>query len=254
MTASASTRGRVLGLGLFTLVLVAVLVGLGLWQLQRRSEKHALIAVLDTRLAAAPVPLPDPRTWASLSPARDEFRRIVLTATFAKAPQARVYASGSAIRPDVSGPGIWAFAPAHLPTGETIAVNRGFVPDLIQQGKPAEIPAPPEGVVQLTGYLRFPETAGALTPAADSGKRLWFVRDPQAMGAALGWGADGSRLAPFYVDLESPVPPGGVPKPGPLQVRLKDDHMQYAITWFGLAAVVALAFLAWLRGQMRKPA
>jgi cytochrome oxidase assembly protein ShyY1 len=53
-------------------------------------------------------------------------------------------------------------------------------------------------------------------------------------------------VAPFYVDLEQ-VPPGGIPKPGPLQVHLKDDHLQYAITWFALAAAVVIAFLAWWR-------
>jgi cytochrome oxidase assembly protein ShyY1 len=54
-------------------------------------------------------------------------------------------------------------------------------------------------------------------------------------------------VAPFYIDLESPVPPSGVPKPGPLEVRLKDDHLQYAITWFGLAAAVLGAFGVWIR-------
>ena len=49
---------RRLGFSLFTLAMVAVLIGLGLWQLQRRAEKHALIAALDERLAKAPVPLP----------------------------------------------------------------------------------------------------------------------------------------------------------------------------------------------------
>ena len=70
------------------------------------------------------------------------------------------------------------------------------------------------------------------------------------MSQALGW-ADPQRMAPFYIDLESPVPPGGVPKPGPLQVSLKNDHLQYAITWFLLAAAVTMAFGFWLRGARR---
>jgi cytochrome oxidase assembly protein ShyY1 len=99
--------------------------------------------------------------------------------------------------------------------------------------------------VTLTGYLRFPETAGTLTPHDDVSKRLWFNRDQRAMAQALGWGA----VAPFYVDLESPVPANVIPKPGPLEIHLKDDHMQYAITWFGLAAAVVIAFGAWIKGQ-----
>ncbi len=69
------------------------------------------------------------------------------------------------------------------------------------------------------------------TPHEDAVKRLWFLRDHLAMARAGGWG----DVAPFYVDLESPMPASGLPKPGPLQVHLKDDHLQYAITWFGLA-------------------
>ena len=71
------------------------------------------------------------------------------------------------------------------------------------------------------------------------------------MARALGWGEGGKTIAPFYVDLESPVPESGIPKPGPLTVHLKDDHMQYAITWFGLAFAVMVAFGVWWRGQRR---
>jgi cytochrome oxidase assembly protein ShyY1 len=99
--------------------------------------------------------------------------------------------------------------------------------------------------IALTGYIRFPESAGALTPREDISKRLWFTRDHLAIARALGWG----QVAPFYIDLESPVPESGIPKPGPLEVHLKDDHLQYAITWFGLAGVVLIAFGVWLRGQ-----
>ena len=65
------------------------------------------------------------------------------------------------------------------------------------------------------------------------------------MAHSLSWG----RVAPFYVDLESPTPQSGLPKPGPLQVHLRDEHMQYAITWFGLATAVLIAFAVWLRSR-----
>ena len=71
------------------------------------------------------------------------------------------------------------------------------------------------------------------------------------MARALGWNADSKMLAPFYVDLESPAPESGIPKPGPLSVHLKDDHLQYAVTWFGLGAVMAIAFAVWWRAQRR---
>jgi cytochrome oxidase assembly protein ShyY1 len=105
--------------------------------------------------------------------------------------------------------------------------------------------------VELIGYLRFPEAAGTLTPAENIAKRLWFTRDHLAIARALGWGEGGKPVAPFYIDLESPVPESGIPKPGPLTVHLKDDHMQYVITWFGLAGAVVIAFGVWWRAQRR---
>jgi cytochrome oxidase assembly protein ShyY1 len=246
-------RGRA-GFAIFTLVMVAICLGLGLWQLQRRVEKHALIAALDERLAASPEALPLPSQWPALTPAKDEFRRVSFTATYARLPDAMVYSSGSAVRDDVFGPGTWAFVAAQLPGGETVVVNTGFVQntmlDRAQEDRAVGrlITGQP---VKLTGYLRFPEAAGALTPHEDAVKRLWFTRDHQAMARALGWTADGKILAPFYLDLESPVPESGIPKPGALSVHLKDDHLQYAVTWFALAAVMAIAFAVWWRAQRR---
>jgi cytochrome oxidase assembly protein ShyY1 len=251
MSSTETRSGPGYGFGLFTLFLMAVLVGLGIWQLQRRTEKHALIAALDARLAAAPVPLPPPAQWKGLTRAADEFRRVTFTATYEHRPDAMVFSSGSAIRTDVSGPGAWAFMPARLPDGDVIVVNAGFVQNTMQDRSEQDRVVGPLVTgkpVTLTGYLRFPAAAGMLTPKPSVAKRLWFARDVGAMSQALGWAPDG-HIAPFYIDLEAPVPQSGIPKPGPLQVHLKDDHMQYAITWFSLAAAVLIAFGVWWRGQ-----
>jgi cytochrome oxidase assembly protein ShyY1 len=221
------------------------------WQLQRRVEKHALIAALTERLAAAPIPLPPPAQWSALNPAHDEFSRVSFTATYQSRLDAMVYSSGSAVREDISGPGTWAFLPARLPDGETVAINAGFVPNMMQdrgQQDRAVAQLITQQPVSLTGYLRFPESAGMLTPAQDRTKRLWFTRDHLAMAQALGW----DKVAPFYIDLEAPVPANGIPKPGPLEIHLKDDHMQYAITWFALAGAVVIAFGVWVRAQRRQ--
>jgi len=234
------------GFGLFTLAMLAVFVGLGLWQLQRRVEKHELIAALTERLARDPVSLPPAAQWGALTAARDEFRRVSFTATYPHLPDAMVYSAGSAVREDISGPGTWAFLPARLSSGETVVINAGFVPNTMQeraQQDQAVKPLHTDTPVMLTGYLRFPEKAGMLTLQENLAKRLWFTRDHLAMAAQLGWGA----VAPFYIDLEQPVPLSGIPKPGPLEVHLKDDHMQYAITWFSLAFAVMIAFGVWWR-------
>lgn len=245
----ASARG-IAGLAVIALVMVTVLLALGAWQLQRRVAKQALIAALTDRLAAAPMPLPPPAAWADLSPARDEFRRVTFTAQFTDAPDAMIYSAGSAIRADVTAPGTFALLPVRLRDGSEVVVNAGFLPnpaidrarqdDAVQRLRDA-------GAVQMVGYLRFPEQSGLLTAAPDPAKRLWFARDLPAIAAALGW----DSAAPFYIDLEAPQLASGAPKPGPLTVRLRDQHLQYAITWFGLAAVVSLAFVSWLYGQLR---
>ena len=253
MAASAKSR-PVAGFAIFTLVMLVVFVGLGVWQLQRRVEKHALIAALDQRLAEAPGALPPPSQWGALTAASDEFRRVQFQATYAAAPDVMVYSSGSAIRPDISSPGAWAFLPARLSSGEIVVVNAGFVPsampDRAQQDRAIK-PLITNAPVMLTGYLRFPEKAGVLTPQENLTTRLWFTRDHLAMAAALGWGEHGGTIAPFYIDLEQPAPANGIPKPGALEVHLKDDHMQYAITWFSLAGAVVIAFAVWWRAQRR---
>lgn len=239
--------GRRAAFTVFTLASALLFAGLGVWQLERRVEKHALIAALTARVAAAPAPLPAPIEWSGLRPASDEFRRVSFAATFEAAPDAMVFSSGSALREDISGPGTWAFLPARLSSGHSVVVNAGFVPNLMQERSLADravaglLTGEP---VVLTGYLRFPERAGLFTPAANPDKRLWFARDHLAIADRLGWG----EVAPFYVDLEEPVPSGGVPKPGPLSVHLRDEHMQYAITWFTLAGAILIAFAVWRRG------
>ena len=243
-------RIRGAGFGAFTLSMVLLFAGLGVWQLQRRVEKHALIAALTERLAAPPGSLPPPAQWSALVPARDEFRRVSFAATYTSGPDAMVYSSGSAVRDDIAGPGTWAFLPAHLATGETVVINTGFVPNTMQdraQQDRAVMRLITGQPVEQTGYLRFPEAAGLLTPAENMVKRLWFTRDHLSMAHTLGWG----EVAPFYIDLERPVPASGIPRSGPLSVHLKDDHLQYALTWFTLAGAVMIAFAVWLRGQAR---
>jgi cytochrome oxidase assembly protein ShyY1 len=194
------------------------------------------------------VPLPPASEWGGLTAAKDEFRRVSLEAVYQPVRSARVYSSGSAVRSDISGPGVWVFLPAQVSGGGTVVINIGFVPNAN--------PSLPSNdhfeklvlrVPRLTGYIRFPESAGFLTPAADHSKALWFARDVPDMAKVEGWG----EVAPFYVDLATPTPQNGIPKPGPLRIHLKDDHLQYAITWFTLAFAVAIAFAVWWRRRPR---
>jgi len=227
---------------LLALAAFVTLIGLGTWQLERKAWKEGLIDALAERVSAQPVPLPGPERWAMLDPAQDEFRRVAFAATIAPDREALVYSSGSSVRPDVSGPGYWVFAPAELAGGGVVVVNRGFVPEG-QQDRTTH--APPADRVDLVGALRWPEPRGLFAPKDDPARDLYFVRDHLAMAQAKGWG----NVAPFYLELETST--GALPRAGRLTPTLRNEHLQYALTWFGLAIVLAAVFAFWLRSRRR---
>lgn len=247
MRAPAETRRRgVIEATVFAVACMAILIGLGVWQLDRKVWKENLIATVTARIARAPQDLPPRSNWPRLVQAADEYRRVAFPAEFLEGQEALVYSAGSAFRPDVKGPGYWLFAPAQLAGGSTVMVNRGFVP-LDRKDPATRADGAPHGSVDIVGIMRWPETRGLFMPADDKGN-VWFLRDPQAMAAAHKW----ASAAPFYIDQESPAPPGGVPLPGKLAVELPDNHLQYAITWFGLALGLVGVYVVWTAGRLRR--
>jgi surfeit locus 1 family protein len=246
---SAAPARRRAGLAipaLFALVALVTFIGLGTWQVQRRAWKESLIATLEQRLSASAVDLPPRERWARLEPAHDEFHRVKFSAAFVSGAEALVYASGSALRSDVSGPGYWVFAPARLAAGGLVVVNRGFVPEG-RQDPATRAAGEITGNADLVGVMRWPEPRGTFSPKEEPGRNLWFVRDPVAIASAKGWG----EVAPFFIELESPQPPGALPRAGALKVNLRNEHLQYAITWYGLALVVVVMFVFWLSSHRR---
>ncbi len=237
---NAGLRHGLLVPSLVAIAAFVVLIGLGTWQLERKAWKEKLIAAMDKRLVASPVALPEASEWPLLNPDNAEFRRVKFHAQFLEGRGVFVYVAGSALRNDIKEPGYFAFQPARLDDGRTIIVNRGYVP--IDQTIPWR-----GGIVDVVGYLRWPEARPWGLSDTDTSSDTWFVRDQRAMAAAKGWG----DVAPFYVDQESPVPPGGMPRPAALKVNLRNDHLQYAITWYGLAAVLVGMFSVWLIARRR---
>jgi surfeit locus 1 family protein len=241
-TAAARRRSLVIP-GLVALAALATLVALGTWQLERKAWKEALIATLNARLAAAPADLPPATTWGRLDRDADEFRRVTFAAELLHGQEALVYTAGSSLRSDVSGPGYWVFTPARRVDGSVVMVNRGFVPEG-RKDPASRADGQVGGTVQIVGAMRWPEARGLFTPADDPQRNRWFVRDHLAIAAAKGVGA----AAPFFVDQEAPVPPGGLPQPGKLTPKLPNNHLQYALTWYGLAIVLVVVFLVWAFG------
>jgi surfeit locus 1 family protein len=234
------------GLLLPAILAFLILIGLGTWQVQRKAWKEALIASLTERLDAPPIALPAAKDWQRLDAASDEYRRVKFTAQFDNAAEALIYGAASTFRHDVSGPGYWVFTPAHLADGDVVIVNRGFVPEGRQDPK-SRADGQISGSIDIVGATRWPDARHWFTPNDDPAHNLWFSRDPQAIAAAKGLGA----IAQFYVEQETPVPPGGLPEPGKLVVSLPDNHLQYAITWYGLAAALVGVFVTWAFGGGR---
>ena len=225
---------------------LAVLIGLGMWQLERKAWKEAIIASLSEKLRAPPGALPPREVWSRARPTENEFRRVTFPAEFLHDAEALVYSAGSALRPDVSGPGYWVFTPARLTGGSLVVVNRGFVPEG-RESPAAHQQGQVTGVVDIAGYMRWPEQRGTFSAEDNPARNVWFVRDHLAIAKAKGWG----EVAPFYIDQEGPLPAGGLPKAGPLRVNLPNNHLQYAITWFGLAACLVGVFAFWVRSRSR---
>jgi surfeit locus 1 family protein len=230
---------RLLAPAIATAVALVVLIALGIWQLERKAWKEALIATLQQRTLAAPADLPRPEIWANLTPKNSEFRRVKLQLEFLDRRHAWLYASGSALREDVKSPGYFVFVPARLPNGQIVVVNTGYTPERQYPWK--------AGQAEIVGYLRWPESPSWFVSAHDTSGDTWFVRDQRAMAKVRGWG----DVAPFYIDQEGPVPPGGLPRPGAATVNLRNDHLGYALTWFGLAAALAVIFALWARKELR---
>jgi surfeit locus 1 family protein len=202
--AKATTRRSWLGLLIPAMLVFAVLIALGTWQIERKAWKEGLIAALTERLAAPPAALPPPATWPRLDPASDEYRRVTFTATFDHAKEALVYAAASSFRPDVAGggPGYWIFAPARLPDGGFVIVNRGFVPEA-RKDAASRTAGQIAGPVEIVGVMRWPDARHWFSPADDPQHNMWFTRDPLAIAAAKALGP----VAPFYVEQESPCRP-----------------------------------------------
>jgi surfeit locus 1 family protein len=237
---SAALRGLVWP-ALVALAGIAVLISLGVWQLHRLAWKEALIARIEARSKAPPAPLPPAREWATLRPADYEYRHIVLSGRF-EGRQALVFRGSGAEAGE--GPGYLLLAPLILTDGSAVVVNRGFVP-----GGPKEAAAhvPPPAEVTITGLMRAPEPRNLFTPADQPDRDLWFTQDPGAIAVYYGL----SRAARFTVDADYSGDPKALPRGGTTVIAFPNNHLGYALTWFGLAAALAGVFGAWAWSRLR---
>lgn len=245
MTADSLHKGRSLILpGLAALVALAILTGLGTWQLQRMAWKEDLIAQIEARAYGEPGAIVPEADWPAWRADRDEYRKVRVTGTFLHQFEAPVYGLAPGERQGAPIQGFYILTPLKLPSGGTVIVNRGFVPTDLKDPE-TRAQAQPQGEVTVTGLVRAPETRNTFTPDDDPSKNTWFARDPQAIAAARKL----ERVAPFLIDADASPNPGGWPRGGQTPLTLPNNHLQYAVTWFGIALTLIGVFtaFAWRR-------
>ena len=230
-----------------TVVCVALLVGLGDWQLRRLAWKEALIAAVETRAHAAPVDAPPESEWPRLDPADYEYRRVRLTGVFDGSRQVAVFRALSEPRGRYGGLGYLVMTPLKLADGATVLVDRGFVPD---SQKAAAGDGLTGGEMTVVGLMRASETRNWFTPSDDPASGQWFTRDVGAIARAEGL----TRVAPFFIDADADADPTALPEGGETILEFPNNHLSYALTWFGIAAALVGVFAAYAASQLRQGA
>lgn len=239
MTATAGRRLRpTLWATVATAAALLVLLGLGTWQVDRLFWKRDLLARIDARLSAPAVAL---EALDRLPPGDLEYRRARATGRFLH--DREMHLAARALRGQV---GYHVVTPFELADGRVLLVNRGWIPQ--ERRDPAtraegQVP----GTVELEGVLRAPRGQGWLQPDNQPAENIWFWVDPPAMAAAAGV----PSVLPVVLEAGPAENPGGLPIGGQTRVKIANDHLQYAITWYSLA--VALAVIVLIRRRRRDP-
>ncbi|HTC83186.1 MAG TPA: SURF1 family protein [Rhizomicrobium sp.] len=213
------------GLTIACVLLVAILCGLGVWQLERLQWKLALIATVTGHMTAPPLTLDH---ILAMKPDDAQYRRVMLSGRFDHAKETYVFTT------DASGAAVYhVLTPFHSDDGKTLIVDRGEVPkerlDPVtrRQGNPSD-------ELAITGVWRAPDAPGLFTPPPDVAHRIWYARDLKAITAA-----DHLTLsAPVVIEADATPIPGGWPKGGQTVFSFRNQHLSYAVTWFGLAVVL----------------
>ncbi|HTQ15625.1 MAG TPA: SURF1 family protein [Rhizomicrobium sp.] len=196
-----------------------VLMGLGAWQIERLHWKLGLIAEMRAHMSAAPI---TPEQAIRLGPAA-QYRKVVLHGRFENAKEAYLFTTG----PE-GAPVYHVLTPFRLDGGGVLMADRGYIPMNL---KDPALRTAPQGERTFFGVWRTPDPPGAFAPVPDRAHRIWFARDLKGLAKA-----DAVTLAaPVLVEADAAANPGGWPRGGQTIVNLPNNHLSYAVTWFGLA-------------------
>ena len=222
-----------------------VLAALGTWQVQRLAWKEAMIERAQTNRTGAPIPydglFPLEETGEDL-----EYRPVEVTGRFLHDREQYYFATYAGTT------GRFVYTPLERSDGSFVWVNRGFVPqELANPEKRAD--GQIEGQVSVVGLAREApsEKPNGLFPDNEPGKRLFFWKDRDAMTEAAG--LDEAMVLPFFVDAarEGPHAAPRYPVGGVTRIEFPNNHLQYAVTWYGLALALLLVGGAFLWRRIR---
>ncbi len=226
--------------GITVLIALAILISLGTWQVERLHWKEGLLADIAERRAAAPVPLADIETMAAQG-GDIEYRAVTATGRYINNKERHFFATWR------GQTGYYIYTPLQLADARYILVNRGFVP---YENKEPEMRMQGQltGEQTVTGLARakLPGKPSSLVPDNDVAKNIFYWKDLDVMASSVD--LDKVDVLPFFVDADSTPNPAGFPIGGVTQVDLPNDHLQYAFTWYGLAAaLVGVVAISWFR-------
>lgn len=228
------TAGRALLPALVALPALALLCGLGVWQVQRLAWKEDLLARIDARIHAPPTPLPPRADWPALAAGDYEYTHVSATGVWeSRYTGVAIYRPSGRFADGGSGPGYWLMEVLKLRDGGHLLVNAGMIrPDY--RDDPKLIRRLSDGEVTITGLPRASEARNPFTPADNPAKNEWYTRDVAAIAAAL----ELDDVAPFSLDRDAHPANPGMPGGGATVLSIPNDHLSYAVTWFGLAATL----------------
>ncbi len=215
---------QMIGAGIFGIVGVAILLSLGFWQLRRLEWKLDMIAAIDSRIHDEPVELP-----ATFDRVADRYMAVQVSGDYT-GEMVHVLSS----RPG-TGVGTLVIAVLQTADGRRILVDRGF----IAEAAPGVLNVAAQGVT-VTGNLMWPDDTDSFTPQPDRTRNLWFSRSVDPMAAFL-------NTEPVLIVARTDARALGVIISPVNSADLKNDHLNYAITWFLLAFVWAgmTVYLLW---------
>lgn len=226
--------------GITVLIALAILISLGTWQVERLHWKEGLLADIAERRAAAPVPLADIEAMAAQG-GDIEYRTVTATGRYINNKERHFFATWR------GQTGYYIYTPLQLADGRYLFVNRGFVP---YENKEPEMRMQGQLTDQqtVTGLARakLPGKPSSLVPDNDVAKNIFYWKDLDVMASSVD--LDKADVLPFFLDANSTPNPAGFPIGGVTQVDLPNDHLQYAFTWYGLAAVLLVVVaISWFR-------